>query len=155
MEKRVLPSHQNIFCGINYEVSSLVEPLLSRNFCQKSVRENFRNFHTVISRLPETSYVKMIDVWLIFTMFIPFYGVISSAIRDFYQFKIKLQEELENKVSVFQVDLDKNEAKEESETNYEFKLELLSVMDKFVLPLIFTTFFSAYFAYGIYLSYTL
>ena len=108
-----------------------------------------------IFRLPETSYVKMIDVWLIFTMFIPFYGVISSAIRDFYQFKIKLQEELENKVSVFQVNLDKSEAKEESETNYEFKLELLSVIDKFVLPLIFTTFFSAYFAYGIYLSYTL
>ena len=88
-------------------------------------------------------------------MFIPFYGVISSAIRDFYQSKLKLQEELENKVSVFQVNLNKTEVKEESETNYEFKLELLSVIDKFVLPLIFTTFFSAYFAYGIYLSYTL
>ena len=25
----------------------LVKPLLSRNFCENSVRENFRNFHTV------------------------------------------------------------------------------------------------------------
>ena len=32
---------------INYLVISLVKPLLSRNFCQKSVRENFRNFHTL------------------------------------------------------------------------------------------------------------
>ena len=30
---------------INYLVISLVKPLLSRNFCQKCVRENFRNFH--------------------------------------------------------------------------------------------------------------
>ena len=32
---------------INFLVISLVKLLLSRNFCQKSVRENFRNFHTV------------------------------------------------------------------------------------------------------------
>ena len=32
---------------INYLVNSLVKPLLSRNFCQKNVRVNFRNFHTV------------------------------------------------------------------------------------------------------------
>ena len=32
---------------INYLVISLVKPLISRNFCEKSVRENFCNFHTV------------------------------------------------------------------------------------------------------------
>ena len=97
----------------------------------------------------------MIDVWLIFTMFIPFYGVLSSAIRDFFRLKIRLQEESENKVSIFQVNLDKTQSKEDTETDYEFKLAILSIIDKFVLPLIFTTFFSAYFAYGIYLSYNL
>ena len=30
---------------------NLVKPLLSRNFCQKCVRENFRNFHTVHSEV--------------------------------------------------------------------------------------------------------
>jgi len=35
------------FRQINSLVISLVKPLLSRNFCQKCVRVNFRNFHTV------------------------------------------------------------------------------------------------------------
>ena len=30
-----------------YIVNSLVKPLLSRKFCQKSMRVNFHNFHTV------------------------------------------------------------------------------------------------------------
>ena len=34
---------------INSLVTSLVKTLLSRKFYQKSVRENFRNFHTVAS----------------------------------------------------------------------------------------------------------
>ena len=34
------------FCQINDLVISLVKPLLSRNFCQKIIRENCRNFHT-------------------------------------------------------------------------------------------------------------
>ena len=33
----------------NSLVTYLVKPLLSRNFCQKCVRENSRNFHTVRS----------------------------------------------------------------------------------------------------------
>ena len=38
---------EKIFRQINYLVILLVKPLLSRNFCQKRVRVNFRNFHTV------------------------------------------------------------------------------------------------------------
>ena len=38
---------EKIFRQINYLVISLVNALVSRNFCQKCVRENFRNFHTV------------------------------------------------------------------------------------------------------------
>ena len=37
---------QKKFRQINYLVISLVKPLLSRNFCEKSVRENFCNFHS-------------------------------------------------------------------------------------------------------------
>ena len=32
-----------------YLVISLVKPFLSRNFCEKSVRENFCNFHHPVS----------------------------------------------------------------------------------------------------------
>ena len=38
---------KEIFRQINSIVTYLVKPLLSRNFSQKCVRENSRNFHTV------------------------------------------------------------------------------------------------------------
>ena len=47
VEKPEILSHQKIFRQINSLVTYFVKPLLSRNFCQKCVRENFRNFHTV------------------------------------------------------------------------------------------------------------
>ena len=39
---------KKIFRQINSLVTYLVKPLLSRNFCQKCVRENVRNFLTVL-----------------------------------------------------------------------------------------------------------
>ena len=51
VEKREIHSHQEIFRQINSLVTYLVNPLLSRNICQKCVRENFRNFHTVGSEI--------------------------------------------------------------------------------------------------------
>ena len=49
VEKLQILSHQkkNFFAEINSLVPYLVKPLLSRNFSQKSMRENFYNFHTV------------------------------------------------------------------------------------------------------------
>ena len=47
VEKRKIHSHQQIFRQINSLVTSLMKTLLSRNFCQKSARVNFCNFHTV------------------------------------------------------------------------------------------------------------
>ena len=46
-KKRELHSHRKKFRQI-YLVFSLVKLLLSRNFCEKSVRENFCNFHIVM-----------------------------------------------------------------------------------------------------------
>ena len=45
---------QNFSRQINYLVILLVKSLLSRNFCQKRVRVNFRNFHTVLCKLCQT-----------------------------------------------------------------------------------------------------
>ena len=42
---------EKFFRQINYLVISLVKQLLSRNFCQKCVRVNFRNFHSVIGKI--------------------------------------------------------------------------------------------------------
>ena len=51
VEKGEIHSHQKIFREFNSLVTYLVEIVISRNFCQKRVRENFRNFHTVWSYL--------------------------------------------------------------------------------------------------------
>ena len=51
-------SHQKIFRQINSLVIHLVKPLLSQNFCHKYVRENSRNFHTVLSWFLREKYVK-------------------------------------------------------------------------------------------------
>ena len=61
MEKREFHSNQIIFREINSSVTSLVEQLISRNFCHKSVRENFRNFHTVLLKQDAKYYVKSND----------------------------------------------------------------------------------------------
>ena len=44
VEKREILS-LNFFRQINYLVISLVKPLLSRNFCEKSVRESLQFLH--------------------------------------------------------------------------------------------------------------
>ena len=41
---------QKIFREINSLVISSVKPLVSRNFCQKSVRVNLRNIQTVLPK---------------------------------------------------------------------------------------------------------
>ena len=54
MEKTQIFSHQKIFREINSSISSqvptVVKPMVSRNFCQKSVSVNFRNIHTVLPK---------------------------------------------------------------------------------------------------------
>ena len=42
---------RKIFRQINSLITYLVKPLLSRNFCQNCMREEFRNFHTVEMKL--------------------------------------------------------------------------------------------------------
>ena len=42
-------------------------------------------FITVIDKLPSTSYVKMIDVWLIFAQLIPFTEVVMLTAMEFYR----------------------------------------------------------------------
>ena len=43
----------------------------------------------VSARLPQTSYLKMIDIWLIFSLFIPFINIILHGYLDFKRLKLK------------------------------------------------------------------
>ena len=46
-KNKKFPLTKKVFREINSLVTSIDKTLLSRNFCQKSVRENYNNFHTV------------------------------------------------------------------------------------------------------------
>ena len=54
---------EKTFRQINYLVISLVKPLLSRNFCEKSVRENFCNFHTVSVFRKNKSLLSLVKIF--------------------------------------------------------------------------------------------
>ena len=41
------------------------------------------------ARLPQTSYLKMIDVWLFFSLFVPFINIILHGYLEFQRFKLK------------------------------------------------------------------
>ena len=65
VEKWKIYCHPKKFRQINSLVFTLVKTLLSRNFCQKSVTVNFRNFHTV--RIPTvviSEQVRLILCWI-------------------------------------------------------------------------------------------
>ena len=59
-------TEKNFVKSTRYLVISLAKPLLSRNFCEKNVRENFRNFHcgcgkygNLLSRFIGKNFVKI------------------------------------------------------------------------------------------------
>ena len=61
---------------INYLVIFLVKLLLSRNFCQKRVRVNFRNLHTQLAY-----FTKLFQVRVNCSIFHTRYTTISRKIR--------------------------------------------------------------------------
>ena len=52
-----LLSPKGNFRQSNSLVISFINTLISRNFCQISVRVNFRNFHTVRGKLNSLAYI--------------------------------------------------------------------------------------------------
>ena len=79
---------KKIFRQINSLVTYLVKLLLSRNFYQNCVRENFRNFHTVqhcartviISQIYPTSKIPWI--WILYNNAIPISGKANLSLPD-------------------------------------------------------------------------
>ena len=59
VENREIPSHRKNIPWWNQLFSNLlVTSLLSRNFCQKSVSENFLFFHTMVWKVPITIFTE-------------------------------------------------------------------------------------------------
>ena len=60
---------EKIFRQITYLVMSLVKMLLSRNFCQKRVRVNFRNFHTAVHSVHSVEITEIYSQTFVKTLF--------------------------------------------------------------------------------------
>ena len=70
---------QNFFRQINYLVILLVKSLFSRNFCQKRVRVNFCNFHTVLYEFKNISWNQMLSNFLSYN--VTFAKLLSKSVR--------------------------------------------------------------------------
>ena len=50
-------------------------------------------FISILDSMPRTSYVKMIDIWLIFCLLIPLAEILFHAVLDKYRYDVELEEE--------------------------------------------------------------
>jgi hypothetical protein len=107
-------------------------------------------FISVSDSQPRTAYVKMMDIWLIFSLLIPFAEVILQTIMDMYRADIKLVEDklCRRQRSSNAKAIDDSSGNQEL---FEKKCRILSNLDKFAkfgLPLFFVLFALVFFLFG-------
>ena len=101
--------------------------------------------------LPVTSYIKMIDIWMLFTMTIPFLEVVLHTTNE-YKNKTKSHIVPETRVDVVKVT--SGEENEDTKTNNTMKLTLSMVMGNLMLPICSLIFTLIFWAVGIIKSYS-
>ena len=101
--------------------------------------------------LPVTSYFKMIDIWMLFTMTIPFLEVVLHTTNE-YKNKTKSHIVPETRVDVVKVT--SGEENEDTKTNNTMKLTLSMVMGNLMLPICSLIFTLIFWAVGIIKSYS-
>ena len=80
-------------------------------------------------RLPKTSYVKMVDIWFMFAMFIPFTEMIAHTVLNSLRFK-------------------------GLNTEHDTKIFVLEKFMKYGLPFIFIAFLAIFFSVGMILKWS-
>jgi hypothetical protein len=114
-------------------------------------------FISVSNSLPKTSYIKLIDIWLIVSLLIPFTEVILHTVRDVIRNDNDQQQSTmkicncvicttkcpKNTVQAWQ----EHEEKTKREMR-ELALKTVAVIGKLGLPLVFALFCVLFFAYG-------
>ena len=86
--------------------------------------------------LPKTSYLKMMDIWLIVMLSIPFAEVILHTAMDYLRFKLKNIQAVNDKVL------------NSMEKRYQRGIKLLETFTSIGLPIVFVAFSIFYFIYG-------
>ena len=100
--------------------------------------------------LPVTSYIKMIDIWLLFTMTIPFLEVVLHTTHEV--FKNKRTSNIVPEPSVLNVKSGKEEKKEEEAKI--MKIKLFKVMGNLMLPICSLVFTIIFWALGLNHAYS-
>ena len=107
--------------------------------------------------LPVTSYIKMIDIWMLFTMTIPFIEVVLHTTDEVFKNTKTSQIVPATIVDVLEVKSgeEDEEAKEKEEkTNNIMKLTLSKVMGKLKLPILCLVFTVIFWTVGIIHAYS-
>ena len=98
--------------------------------------------------LPVTSYIKMIDIWMLFTMTIPFLEVVLHTTHEMFKNKRASQIVPATRVDVLKLNVvngeEPAEDEDEEKTSNIMKLTFSKVMGYFMLPicsLVFTVIF--------------
>ena len=100
--------------------------------------------------LPVTSYIKMINIWMLFTMIIPFLEVVLHTTHEV--FKNKRTSNIVPETSVLNVKSGKEEKKEEEAKI--MKIKLSKVMGNLMLPICSLVFTIIFWALGLNHAYS-
>ena len=103
--------------------------------------------------LPVTSYIKMIDIWMLFTMTIPFLEVVLHTTHEV--FKNKRTSKIVPETRVLNVNSGEEEMKEEeAKTNNIMNMKLSKVMGNLMLPIYSLVFTIIFWALGLIHAYS-
>ena len=103
--------------------------------------------------LPVTSYIKMIDIWMLFTMTIPFLEVVLHTTHEV--FKNQRASKIVPGTRVLNIKSGEEEKKEEdAKTNNIMKVKLSKVMGNLMLPICSIVFTIIFWAVGLIQAYS-
>ena len=106
---------------------------------------SYFSFLGLSQSLPVTSYIKMIDIWMLFTMTIPFLEVVLHTTHEVFK----------NKTKVLHIKYGDEEQEEEAATtNNIMKLKLSKVIGSLTLPICSLVFTVTFWAIGLIHAYT-
>ena len=103
-------------------------------------------FISILDSMPRTSYVKMIDIWLIFCLLIPLAEILFHAVLDKYRYDVEMEEELVMELAKLSPELAM--APREKLEKKKGTLRLLEKLGMFGFPVIFAIFVVIFYLIG-------
>lgn len=103
-------------------------------------------FISVLESMPRTSYIKMVDIWLLFCLLMPLMEVIFHALLDKYRYQLEL--EVEDLLEMSNLDATTTLAPDEEVEKKKRNIKRLQKFGVFGFPVLFALFALMYFIIG-------